>query len=243
MKYSIGKTAKMLGVSVRTLRYYDDIDLVKPAEVSESGYRFYSQNEISTLQQIMFYRELEFSLDEIKKILFSSDYNSMQALKKHRELLKLRKQHIESLIKLADETIGEKIMSKPEITAEEIENTKKQYANEVKQKWGSTKAYEESRQKYESQTDDERIQSAEEQNRIFKAFASHIGDDPSSADIQILVKRWQDYISKYHYECSNQILSCLGQMYITDERFKQNIDRYGEGTAQLMSDAISIYCR
>ncbi len=129
MKYSIGKTAKMLGVSVRTLRYYDDIDLVKPAEVSESGYRFYSQNEISTLQQIMFYRELEFSLDEIKKILFSSDYNSMQALKKHRELLKLRKQHIESLIKLADETIGGKIMSKPEITAEEIENTKKQYAN------------------------------------------------------------------------------------------------------------------
>lgn len=199
MKYQIGEAAAMTGVSIRTLRYYDKIGLLKPAEISEAGYRYYTEREISLLQQILFYRELEFPLEDIKPLLSAPETVRMQALEGRLELLIMKREHIDGLIRLAEETIGGKEMTKPKITAEDMERVREQYAAEIRSKYGSS-------------------------------------------EVQSLVKRWQEFITVNFYPCTKEILAGLGKLYIADERFKNNLNAYGEGTAELMSAAIAIFC-
>lgn len=246
MKFSIGETAAMTDTTIRTLRYYDKIGLLKPAEISDAGYRYYTETEIERLQQILFYRELEFSLDEIGKLLSDPEINKRQVLEKHRDLLIMKREHIDSLIRLAEETIGGTIMSnqnKQKITAADIENAKIQYAQEVRAKWGGTKEFAQSEQKYASLSSNDKERAAAEQDSIFSAFAQCSDKAPDSAEVQSLVERWKNFISANYYECSNDILAALGEMYIADERFKANLDKYGEGTAEIMSKGIKAYCR
>ena len=143
MKYQIGEAAAMTGVSIRTLRYYDKIGLLKPAEISEAGYRYYTEREISLLQQILFYRELEFPLEDIKPLLSAHETVRMQALEGRLELLIMKREHIDGLIRLAEETIGGKEMTKPKITAEDMERVREQYAAEIRSKYGSSEEYSE----------------------------------------------------------------------------------------------------
>src|SRR5690606_19326411 len=106
MEYTVQKLAQLAGVSTRTLRYYDEIDILKPARINSSGYRIYSQAEVDRLQQIMFYRELGLPLEQIKAIVTSSDFNSVLALKQHREQLLDRRKQLERLITNVDKTIA-----------------------------------------------------------------------------------------------------------------------------------------
>ncbi len=243
MKLSISKTACLMNVSVRTLHYYDEIGILKPAEISMAGYRFYGDDEINRLQQIIFYRELEFSLSDIAKILSAPNYNPQEALQKHRELLLLKREHLDGLIELLDETIGGKIMSKKKTTLQEIKQTKEKYADEVFQKWGNTDEYKQSEEKYSKMSDSELEGLAKSQDEIFSAFANCVGKPAESNEVQNIVKLWQNHITKNYYKCSNEILAGLGEMYVADERFTKNLDKYGDGTAKLMSDAIKIYCQ
>lgn len=244
MKLSVGQTTKLLGISARTLHYYDEIGLVKPSETTEAGYRYYDSEALSKLQQVMFYRELEFSLKEIADFFNNPQYDKLQALKSQRELLVLKHQHIDELISLIDDTIGGKHYMKNKIstTAKDIIEAKKKYADEARERWGETKEYKESIEKGANYSEKEIEIIAAEADKIFSEFAENIGISPSDKEIQKLVLKWQQHISKYYYECSNQILSCLGEMYVNDERFTKNIDRFGVGTAKLMSDAIKVYC-
>lgn len=246
MKFSIGETATMTGVTIRTLRYYDKIGLLKPAEISDAGYRYYTETEIALLQQILFYRELEFSLDEIGKLLSNPEIDKRQVLEKHRDLLIMKREHIDSLIRLAEETIGGTIMSdknKLKITAADIENAKAQYAEEVKEKWGGTKEFEQSERKYTDMSPNDKERTATDQDEIFSEFAKCARKAPDSEEVQLLVERWRNFISANYYECSNEVLACLGKMYLTDERFRANLDKYGDGTAEIMSKGIKVYCR
>ena len=148
MRLSIGETSKLTGISVRTLHYYDEINLLKPSEVTESGYRYYDDNALEKLQQILFYRELDFPLKDIKEIISKPDYNSIQALKNHKELLLLKRKRLDKLIKLVENIIkGESTMEFNEFDMTEIEKAKEKYAKEVKEKWGDTKAYKENLEK------------------------------------------------------------------------------------------------
>ena len=243
MRLSISETARIFNISVRALHYYDEIGLLKPSEVNEVGYRFYEDAALETLQQIVFYRELEIPLKTIASILQNPDYDKRQALQNHRQLLLLKKQRLEELLMLVDETMGEKAMNqKPKITAAEIQSAKQKYAAETMERWGQTDAYKECLEKHASYTEDKETAVAEDASEIFQAFANAADEGPESETAQKLVRRWQDHITKYHYRCTKEILSGLGVMYVEDERFTQNIDRYGDGTAQFMSDAIRIYC-
>jgi hypothetical protein len=124
----------------------------------------------------------------------------------------------------------------------EIENTKKKYAKEVEELYGNTDAYLESEKKTNSYNKEKWQEIDKECNGIFKAFADNIDKTPDSKEVQELVKEWQSFITAKFYNCTNEILKCLGLMYVEDERFKKNIDKNGEGTAEFISKAILFYC-
>ena len=239
----ISEVAKLTGITVRTLQYYDEIGLLKPSEITEAGYRLYSREDLEILQQILFFRELDFPLSQIKEIMNNPNYDKEEALKKQKELLIQQRQRIEGLIKLIEKRIeGDNNMSFKEFDMNEIEENKKKYAKEVKERWGTSKAYEESEKKTSSYNKEKWGDINQETSEIFKGFAELRNSDPGSEEVQELVRRWQKYITDNFYTCTNEILSGLGLMYVEDERFKENLDKNGEGTAKLMAEAIKIYC-
>ena len=233
MKMQIQEFAKFTGVSVRTLHYYDEIGLLKPASVERStGYRYYDENSLLRMQEILFYRELDFSLKSIGEILSSPHYDKNEALRKQKEMLILKKERLERLISAVDGAMkGENIMSA-------FDNSKfEQYKAEAKAKWGNTAAYKE----YEKR-------GKNDQNDAMMAIFAEVGQvlqlDPASGEVQALVGKLQQFITDNYYTCTKQILKGLGQMYVADERFKENIDKAGgAGTAEFIAKAIEIYCK
>ena len=243
---TVKEFAALTGVSIRTLHYYDEIGLLRPASVTDSGYRLYGQQELERLQQILFLRELRFSLKEIAQILDDPTFDKRQALHQHRQLLLLQRQRLDELIRLADNTLkGGSQMNFDLLKHDPAREMQEEYANEVRQRWGNTEAYAESQRKTAGyqKSDWQNLLSGMES--IFDRFAdlAREGADPASTEAQELVERWRDYISENMYTCTPEILRGLGQMYVCDERFTKNLDSHGEGCAQFMSRAIEIYCK
>lgn len=244
MQLSISKTASLTGVSVRTLHYYDEIGLLSPSMISETGYRYYDEKAVARLQQILFFRELDFSLKDIACMMNAPDYDKEDALVKQRELLLMKRKRLDRLITLLDDNLkGDQTMSFKEFDMSEINATKDKYAEEVKERWGNTEAYKQSEERTKKYSKQDWADAKEEADTIFKAFAAKVGEDAGSTEVQNLVKEWKNYITKTYYDCTNEILAGLGKMYLEDERFKQNLDQFKEGTAELMSKAIEIYVR
>ena len=236
MKMQIKEFAELTGVSVRTLHYYDEIGLLNPSEVdAQNGYRFYDEKSLERMRVILFYRELDFSLKTIAQILSSPDYDKQQALSRQRKLLISKKERLEQLI-AAIESVekGEAFMK----TNNDYEALKKQYAQEVKQRWGNTDAYKENQQR---NTDFSK--SAALLDEVFEKFAelNRSGISPNDEPAKVQVEKLQQCITDNFYTCSNEILAGLGQMYVADERFKTNIDQHGKGTAEYISACIKSY--
>lgn len=203
----------------------------------------YSIEDLEKLQQILFFRELDFPLNEIKKIMINPNYDKIEALNKHKELLIEKRKRIDGLITLIDKTIkGDNNMSFKEFDNSKIEENKRKYAEEVKKRWGNTDAYKEYEKKTGSYDKNSWNTINEEMAEILKEFADNRDKDVNSDIVQSLVEKWRGYITLNFYNCTKEILSCLGLMYTGDERFKENIDKYGEGTAEFMAKAIEIYC-
>lgn len=239
----IKEFARLTGVSVRTLHYYDEIGLLKPAFINEeNGYRDYDEKSLERMVEILFYRELDFPLKSILGILSSPDYDKTAAIRKQKELLTLKKERLEKLISALDEAEkGEVSMNA--FNNNEYEAARKQYADEVKQRWGGTDAYKESEQKTASYSSDKWSDVNAGLNAVLAEFAA-IKDTstPESEAGQSLVKKLQTYITDNFYTCTPEILKGLGQMYVADNRFKSNIDKNGNGTAEFISKAIKTYC-
>lgn len=246
MKLHIREFAKLTGVSVRTLHYYDEIGLLKPSSVDEqNGYRFYDEYALTRMQEILFYRELDFPLKEIRMILSSPDYDKQNALKEQRRLLTLKKERLERLISALDCAMKGEIVNMNVFDNREFEAKREEYAKEAKEKWGSTAAYQESAEKtagYSVEKWDQMNSAMDERIAEF-ADCKRKGFAPDSGEAQMLVKKWQNFISKNYYTCTKEILAGLGEMYVADGRFQENMDRHGDGTAQFMHDAIMAYCK
>ena len=243
MRLSVSEAAKRAGVSVRTLHYYDEIGLLKPSEVTTAGYRYYDGAAMASLQQILFYRELDVPLEQIGRILNAPDNDRTEALQKHRTLLLMKRRRLDDMLRLVDETIGGIAMydERPKPTQADWEAVKAKYAQEAADRWGNTEAFLESREKHKDYTPEQEAQINAEMEEIFRAFGACA--DPAGEEGQALAKRWQAHITQYHYNCTDGILACLGQMYVNDPRFRENLDKYGPGTAQKMSGAIAVYCK
>lgn len=241
----IREFAKLTGVSVRTLHYYDEIELLKPSAVDEqNGYRFYDERCLERMQEILFYRELDFPLKDIQEILSSPDYDKQTALKEQKHLLTLKKERLERLITALDSAMKGENLSMNVFDNSEFEIQREQYAKEAKEKWGATDAYKESAEKTKGYSKEKWNELTDGMNVLMTEFAAcrSSGFAPDSKESQALVKKWQDYISANYYTCTKEILAGLGEMYIADERFKANIDSHGKGTAEFIREAIAAYC-
>lgn len=245
MKLHIREFANLTGVSVRTLHFYDEIGLLKPSSVDEqNGYRFYDEYSLTRMQEILFYRELDFPLKEIGLILSSPDYDKQNALKKQKHLLKLKKDRIERIISALDGAMKGETVNMAAFDNSEFEAKREEYAKEAKKRWGETTAYKESTEKAADYSSEmwKQVNSAMDERISEFADCKRNGLDPDSKEAQALVKKWRDFITEYYYTCTEEILAGLGKMYTADERFLKNIDRHGDGTARFMSDAIKAYC-
>lgn len=229
------------GLTPRTLHHYDAIGLLKPAAVTEAGYRLYGDGELARLQTIMLFRELEFPLKDIKTILDDPNFEQQEALSQQIKLLELRTAHLNRLIRFAkDLQQGGKNMNFQAFDRKEID----EYAEEVKERWGGTVAYNQSRKKLRGKTKEEVNAMGEAMMDIFARMGAlrERGEAPESVAAQGLVKELKAFISDHYYTCTNEILAGLGEMYVADERMKENIDKAGgEGTAAFAARAIRQY--
>ncbi|KOS64356.1 MerR family transcriptional regulator [Lysinibacillus agricola] len=247
MEYTIQGLAQLSGVSTRTLRYYDEIGLLKPARTNEAGYRFYGQFEVDMLQQILFYRALDMKLATIQEIIQAPDFQHKEALKTHHAALLKRKEQLEKIVQTVEKTI-QSIEEEQPMTNEEkfngfkeklIEENEKQYGQEIRAEYGN-KTVEASNAKLMNMTEEqyEAMQQLEQQlfNRLKEAMAIGNTKNDVAMEVAELHKRWLSFSwSQY----SKEAHAGIAQMYIADERFTAYYDeRVSEGAAQFLHDAI-----
>ena len=239
---TVHEVSKLSGVSIRTLQYYDSIGLLKPSDYTESGYRLYDDAALERLQMILLFRELEFPLKDIGKIIDSPQFDKRKALEQQIELLTLKKEHIENLLNLAR---GIKEIGVNNIMDFTAFDTKKidEYAAQAKESWGDTDAYKEYEKKSEGRTAEDNANIVKDMMMIFTEFGGMKEQDPASDMVQKQVKKLQDFITDKMYNCTKEILSGLGKAYSAPGEMNANIDRAGgDGTGEFVDRAIQIYC-
>lgn len=237
---TVYEVSRMSGVTIRTLRYYDCIGLLRPAARTEAGYRLYDDAALARLQRILLLRELEIPLNDIARILDRTEAEQRDAIGRQIRALELKRERMDKLIALARGLEkGEKIMG-----FSAFDRTKEEaYAAEAKAKWGKTDAYREYETKNAGRTDAVSDLLKGRMAEIFTGFGALKGSDPASDAAQAKVRELQDFISANYYRCTDEILMGLGQMYVADERFRANIDAVGgEGTAAFAAKAIAGHC-
>ncbi len=236
---TVNEVSKLTGVTVRALRYYDSIGLLKPTQVTPAGYRLYDRQALGKLQRILLFRELQFPLKEIKAILEDPGFDYPKALKQQIRLLTLKKERLEQLIALAEQ-IRKKGENNMDFTAFDTEKIDR-YAKQAKAAWGKTPQYREFEKKSQRRTGTENQALLEEMMDLFVEFGRLRKLSPGSKEVQSQVKRLQEFITRHFYACSDETLLSLGLMYASQEEFRENIDRAGgPGTAQFVCDAICI---
>ncbi len=246
MKLNIKRFAETVGVSVRTLHYYDKIGLLKPDFTDkQNGYRFYGDAALFRMQEILFYRELDFSLTEIKEMLSLPEYDKQAALREQKQLLTLKKQHLERIIEFIEQAEKGESINMKVFDNSEFEQAKEAYRREAEQRFGSTEAYKQHKEKTAGygKADWQRV--GEEINAIISEFAAlnASGVKPTDGKAALLAQRLQNYITETQYDCTNEIFCSLGEMYVADNRFRNNINKHGFGTAEFMRDAVKAYCQ
>lgn len=238
---TVHEIAALAGISARTLHYYDQIGLLKPAKVNEAGYRFYDDRSLETLQEIMLLRELEFPLKEIKGIISDPGFDMRKALDSQMKLLEHQRDHLEELIRHVRrmKLQEEQKMDFSAYDKEKLEGYKKL----AKEAWGETQAYKEYEQKAAKQSDVQERRAAEGLMNLFYEFGELKDKATGDEEVQAQVKKLQEYITANYYTCTKEILSCLGQMYCAGGEMTENIDvAGGKGCAQFVSEAINKYC-
>ncbi|GIN87995.1 MerR family transcriptional regulator [Heyndrickxia sporothermodurans] len=249
MEYTVQKLGRLAGISTRTLRYYDEIGILKPARINSSGYRIYGQDEVDRLQQILFYRELGVSLETIKMIITSPSFDRAKALKEHHEKLLEKREQINLLIANVEKTIalteGRISMSDQEkfegFKKKLIDDNEEQYGEEIRKKYGKD-AVHQSNAKLMNMTEKqfEEVTKLEKQVKDILAQAFATGN-PASILAQKAADLHRQWLSYYWSEYSKEAHSGLAQMYVDDERFKAYYDDAQPGMAQFLRDAIHIY--
>ena len=242
--YTIKELADLAGVTTRTLRYYDQLELLNPAEIGENGYRYYDRENLLRLQQILFFRELDVPLKDILFILNRPDFQLLPILDSHRSALKVQEKRINRLLKTLEKTIvslqGENYMTENEYF-EGFDET--QYEDEVRERWGGTPKYAESKRKWSSYTKDQKEEIKVEGGQITKRMVTeNPGASPDDPDVQVAVGDYYTYLNKYFYTCEVEFLRGLADGWVQDPRFAVNYERIREGGAEFVREAVHIYC-
>lgn len=249
MEYTVQKLGQLAGISTRTLRYYDELGLLKPARINSSGYRIYGQPEVDRLQQILFYRELGLSLENIKEILNAPSFDGTTALRAHREKLMEKRQQLEQLIVNVEKTIaaneGRIKMSDREKFAgfkkKLIEDNEKNYGKEVREKYGD-KIVSKSNEKLKNMTQEEYDEITRLGQEVLDTLhtAMQTGD-PAGEPAQKAADLHRQWLSFYWDAYTKEAHAGVAQMYVDDERFKAYYDEKQPGSAEFLRDAVHIY--
>ena len=239
---TVKEVSRLTGLSVRALHHYDAIGLLKPSSTTQAGYRLYDDAALRKLQSILFFRELEFPLKQIRAFLDDPGFDAEQALADQIRLLELRAEQLNKLISHARQIQKTGVIP---MDFSAFDRSKQvSYAEEARKRWGNTDAYKEFEQKTAGQSQDQQNAAADGLMAIFAQMGAIRTADPGSSEAQALVKELQDYITTHYYTCTKQILKGLGMMYIAGDEMTANIDAAGgEGTARFAHEAIEIYCR
>ncbi len=249
MEYTVRKLASIAGVSTRTLRYYDEIGILKPARINSSGYRIYGQKEVDRLQQIMLYREMGVALDMIKNIITEDSFDEITALSKHLEDLLAQKQQLDTLIGNVQRTIDYKEGRIQMSDKEKFEGFKKKLVEENEQKYGK-----EIREKYGeervNQSNQKMLNMTKEEYEEFEKLGQEVLDrlevafesgDPYGDEAQNVAELHRKWLSYSWPEYSKEAHAGLAQMYVDDERFTKYYDKKKPGMAAFLRDAVWIY--
>lgn len=239
---TVHEVSRLTGVSIRTLHYYDEIGLLSPAALTDAGYRLYDDADLRRLQSIMLFRELEFSLKDIKRIIDSPAFDQREAIDGQIRILELKRDHLEELIEFAKglKEKGETAMNFNAFDKSRIE----EYRKQAKAKWGDTKAYKEYEERSAQYTEKDEESYAEGLMDIFREFGTIKALSPQSEEAVRLVKKLQEYITRHYYGCTDAILAGLGAMYSAGGEMTDNIDAAGgKGCAEFVSKAIELYCQ
>ncbi|MCP4135566.1 MAG: MerR family transcriptional regulator [bacterium] len=252
MEYKIKEVSNITGISIRMLRHYDEIGLLVPHSRNEAGYRLYSNDDLARLQQILFFKELDFGLKEIKAIITRHDFDPLDALKSQKTLLLKKEERLQKIISAvttAIETFSNKGETQMDKQAEfkafdmnDIEEHKIKYAEETKKRFGSTDAYKESANKTARYSKDDWKRIHQEAQTIYETLISFMDKELSDIKIQEQVHLYKEYITKNFYHCSIEIFQELGKSYSADPRFKKFYDSIHPGFADFFSKAIEAYC-
>ena len=251
MEYSINKLAKLAGISTRTLRYYDEIGLLSPKRVNSNGYRVYGQREVDLLQQILFFRELDMPLAEIKKIVTAKNYAERAVLQQHLNSLRIKQKHLELLINNVEKTIsaskGEMIMSDKEkfegFKRDLIAKNEEKYGEEVREKYGDT-VIDDSNAKMMGLTEEkyEEVQELSEKlNELLKK--AHTEGNPAGELAQEVCSLHKEWLFYFWPSYSKEAHLGLAQMYVDDPRFKKYYDDIAPGCAEFLHDALLVFCK
>lgn len=244
---TVHEVAKLTGITNRTLHYYDEIGLLTPSIVTEAKYRIYTKGDLGRLQEILFYKEIGFSLKEIKLLLTSLPNNRREALERHLKILDLKRKRIDRLICLVNGTLaGKHDFSFEAFSNSEILKEQAKYRKEIAQRWSTTKEYQVFSEFFSKHTEKERANKWNDSTvfsqELFERLAAYIHLSPTLPKVQELVKEWQEYISENFYPCSVEMLGYLGLLYISDDRFSDYIDSFGVGVSTFFQKAIQHYC-
>jgi DNA-binding transcriptional MerR regulator len=249
MEYTVQKLGKLAGVSTRTLRYYDEIGILKPARINSSGYRIYGQREVDRLQQILFYRELGISLESIKDIVTAPSFDGAAALREHHEKLLEKREQLDALIANVEKTIGltegRISMSNKEkfegFKKNMIEENEKKYGKEIREKYGKN-TVEKSNAKVMNMTEEEyNVVTKLAEDVISTLAEAYKNGDPGSDLAQKAAELHKKWLTYYWTDYSKEAHAGLAQMYVDDERFTAYYDKEQPGTAEFLRDAIFIY--
>lgn len=244
VSYSVGQVAAFAGVTVRTLHHYDDIGLLVPSERSHAGHRRYNDADLDRLQQILFYRELGFPLEEVAALLDDPDADPQEHLRRQHELLTARIEKLKQMAEAVEHAMEARRMGINLTPEEKFEvfgdHDPDQYADEVQQRWGHTEEYRQSQRRTASYTKEDWKRITEELNVLHGRMADLLGqgvpaDSQAAMDV---AEEHRRFICDSYYDCSHELHACLGQMYVDDPRFTATYENIRTGLAVYMRDAI-----
>jgi DNA-binding transcriptional MerR regulator len=245
MVYTVKQLASLAGVTIRTLHYYDEIGLLKPSFVKANGYRYYGEKELLKLQQILFFRELEFSLEQILRLFQAPNYSPLEALADQRTLLQMKRARLDSLLDMLEQTL-EKLkkgehMSNTELFSSFDDSHIEQYKEEVQARWGETEAYKQSQERMQRWTRQDAEQIQAESQSIILAISASMARGIADTEVQNQIERHFQHIRRF-YDCSYTMYRNLGNMYCDDPRFAAYYNQIAPHLAAFMRDAIAYYC-
>jgi len=248
-EYTVKQLADMAGISSRTLRYYDEIGILKPARINASGYRVYGKKEVDILQQILFYKELGVPLETIKEIIISPDFDSYTALIEHRQQLLKKRKQLDLLTANVEKTIasleGRIVMSDQDkflgFKEKVIKENEEKYGKEIREKYGD-KAVDESNAKWMNMSQEQYEAFKKLEEELYQVLAAAMEtNDPASDLAQKAADLHRQWLSFTWGSYSKEAHAGLAEMYVADERFKAYYDKIKPGAAQFLRDAIRIY--